>query len=97
MNKQERQNRIIARGEVSNHSHVVTGEAKVTRNDKEEVIIEVGNEGAILKHILETEWMKGSEVWTKEHDDIPLKKGVYKYVQQQEYDPFADIIRDVID
>jgi len=73
-----------------------SGGAVVTTNNNE-IIVEVGNEGAVLKHILESEWMKGNEVWTKEHKDIPLEKGTYKYVAQKEYDPFAQIIRNVLD
>lgn len=69
-----RKNRIIARGEHSNHSHVITGDAEVTRNAKGETLIEVGNEGAILKHILETDWLKGKETWTTEHNDIDLSE-----------------------
>ena len=39
----------------------------------------------------------GKEVWTGEHADIPLKKGIYKYVPQVEFDPYQDIIRQVRD
>lgn len=97
MTKKEKTNRIIARGEVSNHSHVIVGEAEVTREENGRILITVGNSGAVLKHLLETEWMDGREVWTKEHTDIPLEKGTYEFVQQQEYDPYQDIIRQVRD
>lgn len=72
MDKQERANRIIAKGEFSNHSHVVTGDAKVKRNSNGEILIELGNEEAVLKHLLESEWMDGRETWTGEHRDINL-------------------------
>lgn len=95
MTKQERKNRILARGEFKNHAHVIVGDADVIRNDNGEVIIEVGNEGAILKHILELDWMEGIEVWSGEHTDIAIEKGKYKYVQQQVFDPLTKRIEDV--
>lgn len=73
MKKEERKNRIIARGEGSNHSHVVVGDATVTRNKDGEILIEVGKEGAVLKHILESSWMEGQEVFTGEHNEINLR------------------------
>jgi hypothetical protein len=72
MKKEELINRIIARGEHSNHCHVITGDAIIERNEKGEVIIEVGKEGVIIKHLLETEWLNNNEVWTNEHTDISL-------------------------
>ena len=93
-----RKDRIIARGEHSNHCHVVVGDdVDIKRNDNGELIIEVGNEGAVLRHLLESNWLEGQEVWTKEHKDIKLKPGSYKYVAQIEYDPFEEIIREVLD
>lgn len=101
MNKKERENRIIARGEFSNHSHVVVGDATVERNEQGEILIHVGNEGAVIKHILESNWMNGEEVWTKEHTDIPLAPTEagkpYKYVPQKEYNPFEKVINRVKD
>lgn len=96
MTKKERQNRIIARGEHSDHCHVVVG-GEVDRNESGEIIIKVGKEGAILKHLIESAWVQGNEVWTKEHKDININPGVYKYIPQIEFDPFDNIVRRVID
>lgn len=73
INKTERTNRIIARGEVSGHCHCITGDAQVTRNGEGEILIELGNEECVLKHILESAWIaEGKEIWTEEHRDINL-------------------------
>lgn len=96
MKKEQLKNRIVARGEHSGHCHVVVGEAEVTRNPNGEILIEVTGEASI-RHLLESAWMEGSEVWTKEHKDIPLQKGTYKYVPQLEKDPYEDKIREVRD
>ena len=94
--KKERVNRIIARGEITNHAHIVVGDATVTHQG-EDVQIEVHGKAAI-KHLLETPWVEeGQEVWTKEHTDIELAPGKYKYVPQIEYDPYEDQIRKVRD
>jgi len=96
MKREERTNRIIARGEISNHAHIVIGDAKVERRGKD-VMIEVYGKASI-KHLLESNWVnEGAEVWTKEHVDIPLEIGEYKYVPQVEYDPYEDKIREVRD
>lgn len=96
MEPQERKNRIIARGEISDHAHVVVGDAYIKHNG-DEVLIEVHGKASI-KHILESNWVnEGVETWTKEHQDIPLEVGTYKYVPQIEYDPYEDVIRKVID
>lgn len=114
MKKQDRVNRIIAKGEGSNHSHVIVGDAEVIRNKKGEILIQVGEEGAVLRHILETAWLEGQEVHTGEHSDIPLQdlpaqirqgdvmlekigERTYKYIAQQEYDPYNDLIQQVRD
>lgn len=73
MTKQERIDRIIARGEFSDHCHVIIGNANIKRNSGGEILIELGSEECVLKHILESAWLEdGKEVWTKEHNDINL-------------------------
>lgn len=96
MKLEERKNRIIARGEISDHCHVIVGNAVIER-DEEKVIVNVEDGGAVMRHLLESKWLEGEEVWTKEHHDIELKPGRYEYIQQIEYDPFEEIIREVVD
>jgi len=97
MDLNERKARIVARGEISDHSHIVTGDAVVTRNEAGELLISVGNEGAVMRHLLESAWLNGTEVWTTEHDDIALSEGTYTYVPQMEFDPFEKKIREITD
>lgn len=86
MTNQERTKRIIARGEFSNHCHVITGDVEF---DSQGRILVGEDSNAVLKHILEKEWMEGKEVWTGEHTDIKLTPGVYGYVPQQVFDPLT--------
>jgi len=97
MKNQNRINRVIARGEVSGHSHIVTGECIIER-ENENVYIKAGKNCAI-KHLLEQPFIdEGLEVWTKEHLDIQLLEGeTYKYIQQVEFDPYAKLIQNVKD
>jgi hypothetical protein len=86
MTQQERQKRIIARGEHSNHCHVMTGNVEF---DKQGRLLVGEDSNAVLKHLLEKEWLEGKEVWTGEHKDISLQPGIYEYVPQMVYDPLA--------
>lgn len=97
MKKEERQKRIIARGEHSDHSHVITGNVEIKTENGKTIIVVGENSNACLKHLLESDWMQGKETWTKEHKDIPLEKGTYEFVQQVEYHPYEDVIRKVQD
>lgn len=86
MNLQDRKKRIIARGEFSNHCHVITGD--VTFDEKGRIVVNEDST-AVLKHLLETDFLEGREVWTGEHTDIKLTPGVYEYVPQQVFDPLT--------
>jgi hypothetical protein len=98
MTRKERELRIIARGETSNHSHVVIGDDVNVITKENKTIIEVGKSGAVLRHLLEDNWVnEGVETWTEEHTDIKIEKGRYEYIQQVEYDPLAKLIQKVKD
>jgi hypothetical protein len=86
MNNNERKARIIARGEHGNHCHVVTGD--VTFDAQGRILVGEDSE-AVLKHLLESDWLEGKETWTEEHHDIKLKPGVYEYVPQHVFDPLT--------
>jgi hypothetical protein len=93
----KRESRIIARGEQSNHSHIITGECEIWEDDNE-IFIKAGKNCAI-KHLLESIFVEqGVERWTGEHTDIALTEGeTYMYVQQVEYNPYEKAIRNVRD
>jgi hypothetical protein len=97
MTKQERQNRVIARGEVSGHAHIITGDADVVRQNGQ-TIIGVGPDGAVMRHLIESAFVEtGEEKWTGEHADIKIGPGKYKYVQQTQYDPYKKAVEKVRD
>ena len=100
MDLKERKQRVIARGEHSDHAHVAIGDnVKCYVNPSGELIIETGDSQATLMHLIESEWLQGRVVRAKErhdgdgHDDIVIEPNTtYKYVPQIEYDPYNDII-----
>jgi hypothetical protein len=104
MTLKDRKSRIIARGEHSGHSHIVTGDA-IVRNEKGEILIDVLGECSI-EHLMEDAWLKEEKVWTEEHASIELtempthvRQGdiflekvsdkTYRFVQQMVYDPLS--------
>lgn len=98
MTREQRALRVIARGEHSNHSHVVCGEDVIVREERGTIFVSVGNSGAVLRHILEKEYLdSGVEIWTKEHKDIELPAGEYEYVAQIEYNPLDEAVQKVKD
>lgn len=113
MNLQELKSRIIARGEHSNHSHIIVGDAKVETTGGN-TFISIGDGGASIKHLLETAWLGGKEQWTNEHADIDLTElpeqvrhgdillkkigeRKYQYVQQMVFDPLSKRIESARD
>jgi hypothetical protein len=101
MDAKERQLRIIARGEVSNHCHVIVGDNVKIEEKNGEVLVTTGPEAegiAKMRHLLETQWMSGVETWTEEHTDIDLDpSSTYKFIQQIEFNPLNETIERVRD
>lgn len=109
--KAERLSRIIARGEFSDHCHVITGPCTIERVGND-TFINTEDGAAVIKHLLESKYLEGHEAWTGEHHHVPLAgqsirhgdvilkhvaPGRYQYIPQTEYDPFEEIIRQVRD
>ncbi len=67
----ELKQRIIARGEFSDHCHVVVGGHAEVKPDG--TLVWIGADA--IKHVKESAWLQGQEVWTQEHDDVPLHAG----------------------
>lgn len=86
LSTEQRKKRIIARGEHSNHCHVITGDVTF---DAQGRLIVGDDSNAVLRHLLETDWLEGKQTWTGEHHDIGLKPGVYEYVPQMVFDPLT--------
>lgn len=88
----ERVKRVLARGEHSNHAHILIGDnVEILPNG--EFIVKDGK-SAKIRHLLESIYLQtGEEVWTGEHQDIDLPPGKYRYVPQTEWDPYLDEVR----
>lgn len=67
----ELKDRIIARGETSDHCHVVIGNCTIERNG-DETYINTEDSLCVLKHLLESKFLQGDESWTGEHEDIVI-------------------------
>lgn len=92
MTLKERKQRILAVGESMNHCHVITGDIEFNQHGQ---IIVGENSNAVLRHLLEKDWMQGIETWTGEHKDITLLPGVYEPVLQEVFDPLSKRIERV--
>jgi len=95
--KNDRLNRIIARGEHTDHAHVITGDNVLIERESEQVKITVKGKASI-RHLKEKEWFDdGYQVSTREHADFELQEGTYLYVPQTMYDPLTEHITKIRD
>lgn len=102
---EERHLRVIARGEFSDHCHVITGDAKIEEKNGDILVTVPENADVMIRHLLESAWVgSGKEVSVLEHTnhkdghgDIKLEPGTYKYVAQVEKGLLDDAVRRVVD
>lgn len=98
LTQEEKLKRIVARGEHSGHSHIITGDVLVEKKEGKVIVTVTEDSNACLKHLLEKPYLlEDKEVWTGEHKDIALPCGKYEFVIQQEYDAYKDYVRNVVD
>lgn len=83
--------RVLARGEHSDHSHVVYGRAaKVYYSEEGAMFVDTREGAAVIRHVLESRHHKGEQQWTGEHRTLFLPKGkIYTVRQQSQYDPYT--------
>lgn len=92
MTLNERKKRILALGESHNHAHVITGD--ITFDTAGRIVV-TEDSNAVLKHLLEKDWLEGKEVWSGEHKDIALTPGIYEPILQEVFDPLSKRIERV--
>lgn len=100
--KNSKDSRIIARGEWSDHSHVVTGDAKIFESEGK-LYIGVGENGAKLQHTFESklDFMTLSEerdMEVADHEIIELPpNSCFEVNIQNEYNPYSKLFEQVKD
>lgn len=80
--------KVVAEGE-GHHEHVVSDEVDIMLDDENMYL--VVTENGTLEHVA-----KGTKT-KAEHNTIDLPAGNYRVIQQREYDPYEEIIRQVQD
>lgn len=101
--KQEKESRIVARGEWSDHSHVITGDAEIYQDDKGKMYVSVGKKGAKLQHTLESKLnfstlSKEQDLEVADHGIIELAPNtVFEVSIQNEYNPYSKLFEQVQD
>lgn len=80
--------KVVAEGE-GHHEHVVSDEVHILLDD-ENMYLAVSENGT-LEHVTKGTRSKA------EHNTIDLPAGNYRVIQQREYDPYEEIIRQVQD
>jgi hypothetical protein len=73
-----RKARVIARGEFSDHCHVIEGNATIVKKGNV-TYVNVEDSTAVMKHLIESEYLKGNDVWTKEHHDAPITDDIVRH------------------
>ncbi len=86
---------VLAEGEATGHIHVVDSPLAATYIDEAGGrFLQVG-EATELQHI--DSRLEGESDDPAIHDSVDVQEGVYRAVQQREYDPFQDVTRPVVD
>jgi hypothetical protein len=94
-------NRIVAKGEFSDHSHVITGDAEIYE-DNGRMYVSVGKKGAKLQHTLESKLPKSlisnDNLEIADHEIIELPANTnFEVVIQNEYNPYSKLFEQVRD
>ncbi len=94
-------NKPIALGEHSGHMHVLTGDVEMFEFEGR-IICTVGQDGARLQHVHESNftdasWTKTDELQKADHGSHLLPAGNYEFYIQNSYNPYSKLMEKVID
>jgi len=94
-------NRPLAYGEHSGHQHVLTGDITLFEIEGR-VIAVVGNDGARLQHVHESNftekcWASTNEIQKADHGSHLLPAGTYEFFIQNSYNPYSKLMEKVVD
>ncbi len=86
--------KTVAYGEVTGHHHTFTGQVLVYQPIEGQTIKIDGEDIPVQKYI---EVKEDSTLIHQEHNQILVQKGVYAILQEREWNPFEQQIRNVLD
>lgn len=93
----------IALGEHSGHQHVITGDYEMFEDELSNIYVTIGNAGAVLQHIHESQF-KGYDnaELIEKADHHPIVKSLepgksYRFGIHKKYNPFAKVWESVAD
>jgi len=94
-------NKPIALGEHSGHMHVLTGDVQMFEVDGR-IICAVGEDGARLQHVRESDftkasWTKKEEITKADHYSHEFPAGNYEFWIQNSHNPYTKMMDKVID
>jgi hypothetical protein len=74
---------VLAEGEATGHHHRLVGQTQIYETAEKQRFVEVSSQAATLVH--------------EEHKPIEIERGIYAVVNEREYNPFDQAIRQVTD
>ena len=93
---EEKKKRIIARGEQSDHSHIIIGDCEIIEKEKE-TYVKIGKD-TVLKHLIESVFLnENREQWTGEHTDADIVGLISKAKQGDVFIRHGDVFVEKVD
>lgn len=95
--------RIIARGETSGHSHILTGDVELFEDDKGNKFAVVGSDGAFHQHykesmITEKTFKINKNISNCDHvKECFIPEGIYALGLDRQYDPHEEVWKKNLD
>jgi hypothetical protein len=82
----ERKTNYVASHSETGHHHVIEGDCMVLEREGLDTLVAI-EEDTTIRH-------KKAD---SKHDDLQVRKGIYRLLKKREYDPFRKVMREVWD